>query len=339
MADGCWLIAHGSGRFLAIPTPVPRTLRWRDLAVGSAVVGAIVLLSAATFKYARIGRLRGETVRYFVAFPSAQNVMGGTEVWINGAKVGRVNKVSFATPTADTTHRLIVELEVLKQFREQIRENSVARLRTGAKLMGPTVVYITAGTSEARLVSARDTIRAASGGDIQTLTASFGEVAKEFPAVMANVKVLSSSLSSARGTIGALTTLDAPERIEALVGRASSLTERATAGKGTIGLAMKRGELIARAKLAAAQADSLRTLLASERTSFGRFRKDSTLMRTVADVRDELAIMSALLNANGGTLGRFAQDSIIAVQMTEMSKQMTELFADIKRRPLRYIAF
>ena len=57
------------------------------------------------------------------------------------------------------------------------------------------------------------------------------------------------------------------------------------------------------------------------------------------DVRDELAITSALLKANGGSLGRFAQDSIIAVQMTEMSKQMTELFADIKKRPLRYIAF
>src|SRR5215204_5525959 len=92
---------------------------------------------------------------------------------------------------------ILVELEVLKKFRDQIRENSVVRLRTGAKLMGPTVVYITAGTSDARLVPANDTIPALSGGDIQTATASFGEVAREFPAVMANVKVLSSSLSSA----------------------------------------------------------------------------------------------------------------------------------------------
>ena len=303
------------------------------------MVGVILVTTAATLKYARIGRLSGDTVRYYAAFPAARNVMGGTEVWINGAKVGRVNRVSFAPVTADTTRRVVVELEVLKQFRDQIRENSVARLRTGAKLMGPTVVYITAGTADARLVGADGTIAAASGGDMQGVTASFGDVTRELPTIVSNVKVLSSSLSSARGTIGALTTLDAPQRIEALVGNASRLTARATSGQGTIGLAMARGELIARAKAAAAQADSLRTLLASDRSSVGRFRRDSSLIRMVADVRDELAITSALLKSQSGTLGRFAQDSIIAVQMTEMSKQMTELFADIKRRPFRYIAF
>jgi hypothetical protein len=56
-------------------------------------------------------------------------------------------------------------------------------------------------------------------------------------------------------------------------------------------------------------------------------------------VRDELSITSALLSSQTGSLARFRQDSIIAVQMTEMSKQMTELFADIKKRPFRYIAF
>ena len=336
MAVVSWLLSAGSP--LALSRIVPRSLRWRDLLPGAVMVGVILVTTAATLKYARIGRLSGDTVHYYTAFPGARNVMGGTEVWINGAKVGRVNRVTFAPVTSDTANRIVVELEVLKKFRDQIRENSVVRLRTGAKLMGPTVVYITAGTSDARLVPANDTIPALSGGDIQTATASFGEVAREFPAVMANVKVLSSSLSSARGTIGALTTLDAPKRIEALVGNASRLTERAT-GQGTIGLALKRGELIVRAKAAAAQADSIRALLASDRASIGRFRRDSSLMRVVGDVRDELAITSALLNAQSGTLGRFAQDSIIAVQMAEMSKQMTELFADIKRRPFRYIAF
>jgi len=318
---------------------VPRSLRWRDLVPGAVIVGLIAVSTAATLKYARIGRLSGDTVRYYTAFSGARNVMGGTEVWINGAKVGRVNRVAFAPIASDTAKRVVVEIEVLKRFRDQIRENSVVRLRTGAKLMGPTVVYITAGTPEARVVAAGDTIPTLAGGDMQAVTQSFGEVARELPALMSNVKLLSSSLASTRGTIGALTTLDAPERIEALVGNASRLTERATGGQGTIGLAMKRGELIARAKAAAAQADSLRALMAGNQTSLGRFRRDSSLIRTVADIRDELSITSALLAAQSGTLGRFSQDSIIAVQMTEMSKQMTELFADIKRRPFRYIAF
>jgi phospholipid/cholesterol/gamma-HCH transport system substrate-binding protein len=303
------------------------------------MVGVLLVIVAATLKYAQIGRLTGDTVRYYAAFAGARNVMGGTEVWINGAKVGRVTRVTFAPPVTDTTRRVIVELEVKEKYREQIRQNSTAQMRTGAKLMGPTVLYLTAGTSDAPVVPANDTILGSSGGDIAVLAASFGEVAKEFPEIMANVKVLSSSLSSTRGTIGALTTLDAPQRFEALVDNASRLTDRATSGRGTLGLAMGRGALIERAKAASAQADSLRALLASEQTALGRFRRDSTLLKTVADLRDELSIAGALLSAQAGSLGRFGQDSIIAVQTAERARLMAELMADIKKRPFRYIAF
>ena len=316
-----------------------RPLRWRYLVPGAVMFGAIILLTGATLKYARIGRLSGPTVHYFTAFSNARNVMGGTEVWINGTKVGRVSSVHFAPPAINTAKRVVVEIEVLQKYRQQIRENSVVKLGTGAQLMGPTVVYITAGTSAARVIPASDTIRTSVGGDIQTLTATFGGVTQELPALMANVKVLNSSLSSADGAVRALTTMDAPKRIETLMGNASRLAERATAGTGTLGLAMQRGEIMTRAKTAAAQADSVRTLLASNQGSFGRFRRDSTLLQAVADVRDELSITSALLASKSGTVGRFAQDSIIAVQMTELSKQMTDLFADMKRRPFRYIAF
>lgn len=318
---------------------MPRSLAWRDLVPGAAVLSVIVVSTGATLKYAQIGRLSGDTVRFYTAFTTARNVMGGTEVWINGRKVGRVEAVRFAPPSTDTTQRVVVELEVLDKYRAQIRENSAARLRTGARLMGATVVYISAGTSESPVLAANDTIPGVSGGEMQTMVTGFGEAARQFPEIVANVKVLSSSLSSTRGTIGALTTLDAPARFEALVANASRFTDRATGGKGSLGLLMGRGAVIERAKAAAAQADSLRALLASEQTSFGRFRRDSTLLRAVAAVRDELSITRALLSAQGGTLGRFGQDSILAVQTAERERLMAELFADIKRRPFRYIAF
>ena len=316
-----------------------RAVSWRSLSRGLVAVGFLVLATAATLTYARIGRLSGDTVRYYAAFASARNVMGGTEVWINGAKVGRVSKVRFAPASADTAKRIVIELEVLARFGDQIRKNSVTRLRTGAKLMGPTVVYITAGSSDAQVITANDTLIGSSAADVSEMTASFGEVAREFPQVMADVKILSSSLKSTRGTIGALTTLDAPKRFEALVDNASRLTDRAMSGNGTIGLAMGRGALIARAKAATAQADSLRTFLSSGESSLGRFRRDSTLLRTVADVRDELSITSSLMANGSGTLARFGTDSVIAVQTAERARLMAELFADIKRRPFRYIAF
>ena len=315
-----------------------RALRWRHLLPGVITLGVVLVTTAATLKYARIGTLHGDTVRYYASFASARNVLGGTEVWISGAKVGRVNSVHFAPPAADTSKRVVVEFEVLKKYREQIRENSVARLGTGTRVMGPAILGISVGSPDARVVPQDDTIRGVPGADIQTLAASYGDVAKEVPDLVANVKVLSSSLASARRTIGAFSVLDAPRRFETLLDNATRLTDR-MAGDGTVGLALQRGALIARARAATAQADSVRALLAGDRASFGRFRRDSTLLRTVADLRDELSITSALLSAQDGSLARFGQDSIIAVQTAELSKQMTALFADIKKRPIRYIAF
>ena len=318
---------------------MPKPLAWRDLIPGAAVLGVIAISTGATLKYAQIGQLRGDTVRFYTAFPDARNVMGGTEVWINGRKVGRVESVRFAPLDADTSRRVVIELEVLAKYRDQVRENSSARLATGARVMGATVVYVSAGTSDARKLAAGDTIPGMSGGDFQTLASGFGVASKQFPEIVANVKVLSSSLRSTRGTLGAFTTLDAPKRFEALVANASRFGARATSADGSLGLLTGRAVVVQRAKAATAQADSLRALLVSDRTSFGRFRRDSTVLTTVTAVRDELSITRALIAAQTGTLARVGQDSIIAVQAAEREKLMTELISDLKRRPFRYIAF
>lgn len=299
----------------------------------------LLLGTAAMLKYARIGRLRGDTVRYFAAFASARDVMTGTDVWLSGRKVGRVESIRFAPPSSDTAHRVVIELEVLAQERDLIRGDSYAIIRTGSRLLGAQVVYIAAGTSAAPPLPPSDTIATRIASDLEAMAARFGDVAREVPAIVGDGRLLAASLASTRGTIGALTALDAPKRIEALLDNTSRLAARATDGTGTVDMALERGEVLQRARATAAQVDSLRALLASERTSLGRFRRDSTLLASVAELRDEVSLLRARLAARGGTLTRFSIDSALAVQMAERERLLTELITDIKRRPFRYIAF
>jgi hypothetical protein len=88
-----------------------------------------------------------------------------------------------------------------------------------------------------------------------------------------------------------------------------------------------------------ARADSIRALLASDKTSLGRFRKDSTLLREVADVRNELDIVRARLTSPTGTLGRAHTDSALFAGVFSAQREMTLIMADVHRRPLRYIHF
>ena len=100
-----------------------------------------------------------------------------------------------------------------------------------------------------------------------------------------------------------------------------------------------QGGLTRRAAVVMARADSIRTLIASPATSLGRFRKDSTLMREVGDIRDEMAIVRTQLDQSRGTAGRILHDSAITNSLAEAQRQMSLLFADIKKHPLRYLIF
>ena len=128
-----------------------------------------------------------------------------------------------------------------------------------------------------------------------------------------------------------------PELDEAR-GRAGTLMGRVKSGPGTLGLLMNgRGVLGTSARVAMARADSIRALLASGRGSVGRFRRDSTLLREVAAVRDELAIVNELMSRPTGTVGRLRQDEAIQEGVASAQREMTALFADLKKHPFRYI--
>ena len=96
---------------------------------------------------------------------------------------------------------------------------------------------------------------------------------------------------------------------------------------------------MANAGVALARVDSIRMLLASPDGNLGRFRRDSTLPRTIAAVRDELSALQTRMDSSTGTLDRFARDSALIRAVAAARQEMTLLFADVKRRPLRYIAF
>jgi hypothetical protein len=97
--------------------------------------------------------------------------------------------------------------------------------------------------------------------------------------------------------------------------------------------------LSTRATRVMARVDSVRALLASPNTSFGRFRRDSTLLSEVADIRNELSIIQALVDEPRGTAGRVLRDSAITSALAGAQREMSLLFADIKKHPLRYLSF
>jgi phospholipid/cholesterol/gamma-HCH transport system substrate-binding protein len=318
-----------------------KALHWKDLKTGILALSLVVLVAVGVLTFGRVGTLHGKTFEVYVTTDAARGVIRGTEVWLDGQKVGLVRDVSFQAPTSAQSERLVLKLRILQSAQEHLRLDSRFQVRAGTSVIGDQVVYISSGTAKMRQVAAGDTIHSHEGQtDYESVSADAAEASKELPAIMANVKVLTAQLQTASGTLGAFGVDQGGAEMQRLRARMSRVMSRLSGGDGSIALAMNNSDLLfARAKRAMAQTDSLRALLASNDNSLGRFRRDSTIMGVASRLRGELGEIQRLAASPNGTIGRIRADSAIIHAVHRDLAALDSLIADMKKHPLRYNPF
>jgi ABC-type transporter Mla subunit MlaD len=317
---------------------MPRSLRWSQLLPGIAAFTVLVTTVLCILLFAQVGAAKGDTMRLYTSVESARGIMKGSEVWLHGKPIGVVQAVGFAPPSTPVERRLVVALDVVERYRPFIRRDSDAQVRAGGSLIGAPVIYLTGGSPSARVVGVGDTIAGRPQIDLEGITTEFSAATKELPVIMQNLQMIATQLRATTGTIGAFTAGEGGVELEALQARSSRIAGSLRGGRGTLGLALGgREALAARGRTALASVDSLRQLLASGRGELGRFRRDSTLIRAVSGVRDELSIVRALLEEPRGTAGRMTRDRAIQLELARADTSMQLLMQDIKQRPLRYL--
>jgi phospholipid/cholesterol/gamma-HCH transport system substrate-binding protein len=314
-----------------------RRLSWSDVRGGLIAVVVIAIVAVAVLKFLRVGALHGDTFRLFALVGEARGVTRGSEVWLNGQKIGKITDIRFLPTSTDTSRRIQIEMDVLAKYRDAMRNDALAQIRAGGGIVGPPVVYLSAGTARAAPLRPDDTVRTQPQADVEGATGQFAVATKELPVIVGNLKLITIQLKGTAGTAGAILNGLGLRDLDRAQSRASRLMDRLSGG-GTAGF-MMRGGLSVRAQRVMARADSVRALLASPNTSLGRLRRDSTLAAEVADIRNELTLLQASLASGRGTAGRAVSDSALGNALAEAQREMTLLRADLKKHPFRYVNF
>lgn len=318
-----------------------RRLSWSDVRGGAIAVVGLIVLAAAIIKYSRLGALHGDTFELYALVGEARGLLRGSEVWLSGQKIGKVVAIEFRSPSlADTSARLELRMQILERYRAKVHRDAIAQIRPGGSIVGSPVVYLTPGTLAATIIQPGDTVKAAPQSDVETAAGQFAVASKEFPVIISNVKVLAAQMQGTQGTAGAFLNAPSGPGLPGLTATKASMGRLADRlnGGGTVGRFMQGG-VTDRAARVMARVDSVRALLASPNTSLGRLRKDSTLFAEVADIRNEITLVRASLTSADGTVGRAMRDSAITDALADAGRQMKLLMADIKKHPLRYLAF
>lgn len=319
---------------------MPRVQNWRSLLPGILAIALIVVGVMAVLSFARVGALHGSTIRVYSSMAEARGVMKGTPVWLEGQPIGQVLRVEFLPPSSDSNSSVLVVMDLLKRNAKYVRRDAVAQITSGGTLIGAPVVYLSTTGSNAPLVADGDTLHSKPQGDPEGVASRIALASRDFPAIIANVKDLRSQLGSVDGTTGALLN-DDELSVDLARSRGTKLANRTLHGNGTIGRVLNGGmtRATARAQHALAEADSLRTLVTSNASAVGRFRRDTSLMRTVTSLRNEVSLAKAMLDEPRGTAGRVLHDSAVTRQLTAAEKELAALIVDLRAHPMRYVAF
>ena len=313
---------------------MPRKLHWGELIPGMIAAAAILALVIVTLLFARVGEIHGKKVTLYVVAEDAAGILPGTEVWLSGQKQGKVTDVSFRPPSTDTMERVLITTEFLEEALPHVRRDSYAQLKPGGSFIGTLVVSISAGSATSPPLHDGDTVHIRKQGRIANLTRDVGTIEPAFSRLVTEVNTLNAKLESPVGTIGYARAHGMP-RLPEVSARMSRIAARAS-GNGTIGLAM-RSNITGRSSHAMAAADSILSLISSNKTSLGRFRRDSTLVTKAGHLLAELDTLRALTSGPIG--GAAAADSVLAKELSRTRGLLAALMKDIKAHPLRYIRF
>ena len=317
-----------------------RRASWTELRFGILATVSVLAVAVSILVFGRVGQLHGKKLTIYVTSDAARGLVHGSEVWLDGQRVGSVTGVDFRSPATGPKGRLVIALRVLDETRLHIRRNSKVQVRAGTSLIGDQVVYLSSGTLDQPAVVEGDTLRATEQTDMEGVTSEAALAAKEFPGIIENVKLLSAQLKSTEGTLGALGADDGTMSLQPIRARARRLFANIGESQGTLELVVHNsGEWRAAAVAALAAADSIRALATSNGHSLGRFRRDSTLALDVAHARSALVKLQQLAASPDGTFGRVRADSAIVLAVGRGRLALDSLMQDMKRHPLRYIAF
>ncbi|HEU4880426.1 MAG TPA: MlaD family protein [Gemmatimonadaceae bacterium] len=311
-----------------------RNVEWSQLKTGVVGLAVLIALAVSILLFARVGALHGDTTEIYVVTDDANGVLNGTEVWLAGQKIGLVKDIHFRPITTDTLERLAIHLQILSDQMHFIRRDAWADIRPGGNLIGSPVVWISAGTSNARALHQGDTLKEISTGKMRPVSDRVTALVGRLNSLADSGGRVVSLLNSQIGTLGKVIGTGVP-RVAKATGQMSSLLGKATTGEGSVALMLNGGLGVQLAKVRAAK-DSITYLLSSGNGNIGRFRRDSTLMKQVAHLQSELDSLRGVVgNTNGITRAR--TDTALTAEMARMRVELAALMADLKKHPLRYL--
>jgi phospholipid/cholesterol/gamma-HCH transport system substrate-binding protein len=307
---------------------------WRKLVGGLTAIALIIVGAIAIIAFARVGSLRGKTYVAYILADDASGIFKGTEVWLQGQKVGIVKDVGFRSLPSDTAVQTVLEMEVMSPYQSFIRRDSRVEFKPGGTYIGAQVVALSIGSPDAPELHPGDTLTRVSVIDPDLRANELAAAGRDLPQIVGSLRAIGSDLSRTQTRFGSMR--ENSSGLQQLARHMASLDRRER--NGSLSRFLRNRALLDSAQEVLATADSLLRFLNGPGT-ISRLRTDSALRHARADTRAALDTLRLRIARESGAVGRFLNDDALRRDLEELERQIARTVADVSKYPERYSPF
>lgn len=266
--------------------------------VGLTVLLALVVLGVGILVIGERSFLFKSTNSYSIMFENTSGLAQGSPVQLNGVVVGRVEDIELSGEVEQTLLRVRVEIE--SKYRERLRTDSVARIKS-LGLLGDKFVQVVSGSSNQPVIEPGGEIPADQPTDVDSLIRSGEDVADYVVSTARSLTAILGRLERGEGMVGGLLADDRGATLvtslEETLSSLGRVAQRLEQGEGTAGRLLTDDQLAQRLDDSVGRVQSLLTRATSEESALGLVLDDAathdSLRNTVTGLETAVADLGA----------------------------------------------
>ncbi|MFA8436104.1 MAG: MlaD family protein [Marinifilaceae bacterium] len=306
-----------------------------------AIIGIVVIISIGILIWG-VNFLKGMDIftkerSYYAKYTRVDGLKNSSPVTLKGYKVGLIKRIAFSDRSANY---LIVEFSVQQNF--QFPKNSVARI-ISSDIMGTKEIKIIPGDSK-EMLQPGDTISGSIEGDLKE------QVSMQMLPLKTKAERLMSSVDSVLAVIQYIFNENARENLSKSFTSIRQTIQNLESTSGTLDTLMtnQKGKLSS----IFTNVDSITYNLKNNNQNISNILNNfSTISDSLAKAKIGTTLIQAnsalsmadsiliKINAGEGSMGALVNNDTLYQNLESASQHLSELLADLKENPKKYVRF
>jgi phospholipid/cholesterol/gamma-HCH transport system substrate-binding protein len=267
----------------------------------------------------------------------------GGSVMVAGQLAGTIREIELLPVDNDTLRNVRLVVGIDQKLQQQVRGDSRARVKT-LGLLGDKIIDISPGTPRASPLENGDTLRVQESLDYEQVLTKAASAVDDVVGLTKDMRILTQSLVSGKGTIGQLLTNPALyNQLESTLGRTNALLARVQNSNGTFARFLDDPTMYNEMVGAISGVDSMLVAMRSRNSTMGRLITDSTMYTQAVATMQSFAAIAANADtlvknmaAGKGAFGKALTDDQLYTSLQKLVDDFSALVADIRKDPSRY---